>query len=86
MGLREVEKSMANNTLTIEQRLARLEKAVFGSKEGPEVKKSAKGFGGGTGGVRFLIFEGPLQEEEGARGNTISACTARLPLQRTGGA
>lgn len=55
MGLRKVNASMNNNTLTIEQRLTRLEKAVFEGTDKPANKKPAKGFGGATGGVRFLI-------------------------------
>jgi len=47
----------------IEKRLTRLEKAVFGSKEGQEVKKPAKGFGGATGGVRFLISKGYFKKK-----------------------
>jgi hypothetical protein len=45
---------MNDKTLTIEQRLTRLEKAVFEGKEKPAKKKPAKGFGGATGGIRFL--------------------------------
>lgn len=86
MGLRKVDVFMNDNTLTMEQRLARLEKAVFGTKEGQEVKKPAKGFGGATGGVRFLISKGYFKNKEGTCRNTISACAARLPLQRTSGA
>ena len=49
----------------IEKRLTRLEKAVFGSKERQEVKKPAKGFGGATGGVRFLISKGQFRSKLG---------------------
>jgi hypothetical protein len=49
----------------IEKRLARLEKAVFGSQQRQEVKKPAKGFGGATGGVRFLISKGQFRSKLG---------------------
>lgn len=54
---------MADKTLTIEQRLARLEKAVFGNKKREDHKKPSKGFGGATGGVRFLISKGYFKKK-----------------------
>lgn len=54
---------MNAKTLTIEQRLARLEKAVFGSKKREDHKKPAEGFGGATGGVRFLVSKGYLKKK-----------------------
>jgi hypothetical protein len=56
---------MDNKTLTIEQRLARLEKAVFGAKDKQALTKPAKGFKGATGGVRFLISEGFFKKKQG---------------------
>jgi hypothetical protein len=56
---------MADNTLTIEQRLTRLEKAVFAGKEKPAKKKAAKDFGGATGGIRFLISKNAFKKKRG---------------------
>lgn len=60
MGVRKVIVLMNGKTLTIEQRLSRLEKAIFGqqpaTKSTPRSKAAAKAsdFSGATGGVRFL--------------------------------
>jgi len=60
---------MNNNTLTIEQRLARLEKAVFGRKGQTEStsKSAAKtsNFSGPTGGVRLLVSQNFFKSERG---------------------
>jgi hypothetical protein len=41
----------------LEQRISRLEKAVFGGESKP-ARKAAKDFKGATGGIRFLISKG----------------------------
>jgi hypothetical protein len=60
---------MADNTLTVEQRLARLEKAVFGEKgesQGrPKSAAKASDFSGPTGGVRFLVSKNFFKSERG---------------------
>jgi hypothetical protein len=57
---------MANKTLTIEQRIARLEAAVFSrkgkTKSAAETKPSE--FSGATGGVRFLISKGFFKKKK----------------------
>lgn len=57
---------MAEKTLTIELRIARLEAAVFDrkrkTKSAAETKSS--GFSGATGGVRFLISEGFFKKKK----------------------
>jgi hypothetical protein len=49
----------------IEKRLARLEKAVFAGKDKPAKKKPATGFGGATGGIRFLISKNAFKKKQG---------------------
>jgi hypothetical protein len=48
---------MKNQGLTIEQRIARLESAIFGREEKAQARTEAKSrdFSGPTGGVRLLI-------------------------------
>src|SRR5205085_3008382 len=57
---------MDNKTLTIKQRLTRLEDAVFGRKEQPKHARTAKApdFSGPTGGVRFLISKGSFKKKK----------------------
>lgn len=58
---------MKQKSLTIEQRIARLENAVFGqkgkTKTGTEPKSSD--FSGATGGVRVLISKGFFKKKQG---------------------
>jgi len=42
----------------LEQRVTRLEKAVFGGGQKPKKKENSEGFTGATGGVRLLISKG----------------------------
>ncbi len=59
---------MKRKTLTIEQRLARLEEAVFGRKGGPKdgrAETKASDFAGATGGIRFLISKGFFKKKQG---------------------
>ena len=51
---------MSAKTLTNEQRLARLEKAVFGQKKDKSTTRPTPGknFEGPSGGVRFLVSQG----------------------------
>jgi len=57
---------MTNKTLTIEQRIARLEAAVFvrngNAKSATKTKPSD--FSGATGGVRFLISKGFFKKKK----------------------
>jgi len=59
---------MSEKTLTIEQRLARLEGAVFGAKRKSTIKSKteakAPDFSGATGGVRFLISKGVFKKKK----------------------
>jgi hypothetical protein len=65
---------MKGKTLTIEQRLARLENAVFGpegnTKSSAKARAGAKtsGFSGATGGIRFLISKGLFKRKQGLAG------------------
>jgi len=66
VGLRKVDVFM-NETLTINQRIKRLEKAVFGEEGKPGyTKECGEGLGlcRSTGGVRFLNLERLLQEKK----------------------
>ena len=68
MGLREVNILMDDKILnTIDQRLARLEKAVFGQKKGKSTTRPAarKNFEGPSGGVRFLVSQGFFRTKRG---------------------
>jgi hypothetical protein len=60
---------MNDKTLTIEQRLTRLEKAVFGQKgesQGrPKSTAKSSDFSGPTGGVRLLISQKFFKSERG---------------------
>jgi hypothetical protein len=49
----------------LDQRITRLEKAVFGSGRIPAKKKADKGFKGATGGVRFVISKGFFKRKQG---------------------
>ena len=48
-------KTPLNAVEKMEERVARLETAVFGSKSGHHQQTSSSGFNGATGGVRFLV-------------------------------
>src|ERR1700676_4529338 len=58
---------MKNKALTIEQRISRLEKAVFGQKKGKSTMRPAteKNFEGPSGGVRLLISQKFFKSEGG---------------------
>ncbi len=58
---------MNAKALTIEQRLARLEGAVFGQKKGknPTRPAAGKNFDGPSGGVRFLVSKGFFMTKRG---------------------
>ena len=60
---------MKDKTLTIEERLAKLESAVFGpdSKSIARLRVRSKmpGFSGATGGIRFLISKGVFKKKQG---------------------
>lgn len=70
---------MKDKTLTIEQRLARLEKAVFGQKKGKSSTRPAlgKNFEGPTGGVRLLISQNFFKTER-------SLADVRAALKKNG--
>lgn len=67
MGLRKITALMNQKTLTIEQRVARLEAAVFDrkgkAKSGAKAKTSD--FSGATGGIRFLISKSFFKKKQG---------------------
>jgi hypothetical protein len=56
---------MADKTLTMEQRIARLEAAVFGRKGRAKsaAEKKPSDFSGATGGVRFLMSKGLFKKK-----------------------
>lgn len=58
---------------TLEQRIVRLEKAVFGGGRKSPQAKPAKDFSGATGGIRFLISKGVFKKKHG-----LSAVRAAL--------
>jgi hypothetical protein len=71
---------MSETTLTIEQRLARLEKAVFGRKRQPDAAASpakASDLSGPTGGVRLLLSQKFFKSER-------SVADVRAALEKEG--
>lgn len=58
---------MKQKSLTIEQRIVRLENAVFGQKGKTKASTETKSsdFSGATGGIRFLISKGFLKKKQG---------------------
>lgn len=64
---------MKNTTIdSIEQRLKRLEAAVFGKREMKQVGGRKPDYSGATGGVRFLISKGHFKKKLGL-GEVIAA-------------